>query len=102
MLKAFRSTLTLVLIIAFLSAAQAQDSTSEALARILNIDEKTITGMRQTRQAQGRFVYEWKPEAKAVSYMIVISRPYLLSFYDKDPKRVAWTVMAAYESSCEE
>jgi len=32
--------------------------------------------------------------------MVVVSRPYLLSFYALDPKRVAWVVIAAYESSC--
>jgi hypothetical protein len=32
--------------------------------------------------------------------MVVVSRPYWLSFHAKDPKRVAWIVAAAYESSC--
>jgi hypothetical protein len=32
--------------------------------------------------------------------MVVVSRPFLLSFYAKDPKRVAWVVIAAYDSSC--
>jgi hypothetical protein len=73
---------------------------SEALARLLKIDEKSLSGMRQTRKAQGRFVYTWKPKAKRVSYMIVVSRPYVLSFYAKDSSRVAWTVIAAYESGC--
>jgi len=73
---------------------------SDTLARLLNNDEQTITGLIQTRKAQGRIVYEWRPKGKRVSYMIVVSRPYLLSFYAKDPRRVAWVVIAAYESSC--
>jgi hypothetical protein len=73
---------------------------ADALARLLNIDEKSITELRETRRAQGRFVYQWRPKAKGASYMVVISRPYLLSFYAKDPKKVAWAVIAAYESSC--
>jgi hypothetical protein len=73
---------------------------TEALARLLNIEEKSIRELRETRKAQGRVVYQWKPKGKEASYMIVISRPYLLSFYAKDPKMVAWVVMAAYESSC--
>lgn len=32
--------------------------------------------------------------------MVVVTRPYLLSFYAKDPTRVAWTMLAAYESPC--
>lgn len=73
---------------------------SEALARLLKINEQSITGMIQTRKAQGRFVYQWRPKAKRVSYMVVVNRPYWLSFYAKDTKRVAWVVTAAYKSSC--
>jgi hypothetical protein len=49
---------------------------------------------------QGRIVYEWKQ--KKASYMAVVSRPYWVSFYSKDPDRVAWIAIAAYESSCGE
>jgi hypothetical protein len=35
------------------------------------------------------------------TYMVVVSRPYLLAFYAHEPKRVAWVVAAAYVSSCE-
>ena len=73
---------------------------SDALASLLKIDEQSITGMIQTRKAQGRFVYQWSPKAKQASYMVVVSRPYWLSFYAKDTKKVAWVVIAAYESSC--
>ncbi len=52
------------------------------------------------RKAQGRYVYEWKPADKPETYMVVVSRPYLLAFYAHDPKRVAWVVAAAYASSC--
>jgi len=45
-------------------------------------------------------VYEWTPAGKAETYMIVVSRPYLLSFYAHDPKCVAWVVSAAHLSSC--
>jgi hypothetical protein len=73
---------------------------SDTLAKLLKIDEKSITEMIQTRKAQGRFVYQWRPKAKQASYMVVVSRPYLLSFYTKDAKKVAWVPIAAYESSC--
>jgi hypothetical protein len=73
---------------------------SDSLARLLKIDESSIKRLKQTRQAQGRFVYEWNPPGENVSYMIVVSRPYWLSYYSKEAKRVAWIVLAAYESSC--
>jgi hypothetical protein len=73
---------------------------TEGLARLLKIEEKSIAGMKETRRAQGRIVYKWRPTRNGASYMVVVSRPYLLSYYAKDAKRVAWVIIAAYESSC--
>jgi hypothetical protein len=74
---------------------------TDALVRFAHVDESSITGLKQTRKAPGRLVYEWRtPSKKAETYMVVVSRPYWLSFYARDPKRVAWVVTAAYLSSC--
>lgn len=73
---------------------------SEALARFAKIDQPSIAGLKETRKTQGRMVYQWSPTGKAETYMFVVSRPYWLSFYAHDPKRVAWVVVAAYVSSC--
>jgi hypothetical protein len=73
---------------------------SNALARYSKTEESAIEGLKETRKTQGRYVYEWTPAGKAETYMVVVSRPYLLSFYARDPKRVAWVVTAAYLSSC--
>ena len=73
---------------------------AEGLARLINADPRSIT-LRQKQKAQGRFIYEWRPRRnQKVTYMVVVSHPYWLSFHAKDPKRVAWIVAAAYESSC--
>jgi hypothetical protein len=72
------------------------------LARLLKIDENAITGVKETRRTQGRIVYQWRPDSKGATYMAVVSRPYVLSFFAKDGKKVAWVVIAAYESSCDE
>lgn len=72
---------------------------TEGLARLINVSAGSIA-LRQTKQAQGRFIYDWKPSGKKATYMIVVSRPYWLSFHAKDRNRVAWVVAAAYESSC--
>ena len=69
-------------------------------AKVLKTDEKLIK-LKRTRQAQGRFVYWWKPKTKEEHYMIVVSRPYWLSFYAKDPKKVAWVITAAYKTTCD-
>jgi hypothetical protein len=73
---------------------------SSALARCSKTEESSIEGLKETRKGQGRYVYEWTPGGKAETYMVVVSRPYLLSFYVHDSKRVAWVVTAAYLSSC--
>ena len=71
----------------------------ESLAGLIDVDHSSIT-LRQTGKTQGRYIYQWRPRGKKVNYMVVVSRPYWLSYYAKDPKRVAWVVLAAYESSC--
>ena len=75
---------------------------TEALAGLLKLDPSSITEIRQTRKAQGRFVYEWKPVQRKTTYMVVVSRPYFLSFYAPDAKKIVWVVTAAYESTCGE
>jgi hypothetical protein len=70
---------------------------SDALAQFLNIEEKKITRMKETRKGQGRIIYRWRGEEKGSRYLVVVSRPYWLSFYAKDSMRVAWIVIAAYE-----
>lgn len=73
---------------------------TEGLARLLSISDTSTIALKETRKAQGRFVYHWWPKGKTTSYMVVVSRPYLLSFYAKDPKRVAWVMTAAFERPC--
>jgi hypothetical protein len=67
------------------------------LARNLHIDESAIQGMVE-KKSQGRRVYEWRPTGKPETYMVVVSRPYWLSFYAEDENRVAWIVIAAYRA----
>jgi hypothetical protein len=73
---------------------------TDALAGLLKLDEQSITGLKQTRKAQGRFVYEWRNKTHGTKYKVVVSRPYWLSFYAKDPGKVTWVVLAAYEYKC--
>jgi ferredoxin-thioredoxin reductase catalytic subunit len=70
---------------------------TERLAKLLMVDPNSIE-LKQTRKLQGRVIYDWHPRGKRTRYMVVVSRPYWLSFYAKDPKNVAWVVLAAFES----
>lgn len=70
---------------------------SEYLARMLKIDEKSVFGMRQIRKSQARIMYYWKNKKTKDSYMVQVSRQYWLSFYAKDPQKVAWIVIGAYK-----
>jgi hypothetical protein len=72
-----------------------------SLAALLQIDPGSVTHFKRTHEAQGRVTYEWRSHGDAPnSYLVVVSKPYWLSFYAKYPGRVAWVVIAAYESSC--
>lgn len=71
------------------------------LAQLLTVDENSIK-LKLKRRAQGRFVYEWRPKKEGDYYVVVVNRPYLLSFYAKNPNRVTWFLRAAYEAGCGE
>jgi hypothetical protein len=59
-----------------------------------------VANLNETRRSQGRVIYELNADDGKATYMVVVSRPYLLSFYAQDPKRIAWVVIGAYKSSC--
>ena len=73
---------------------------ANALVQSLHFGSDSAIEMAQIRQAQGRVIYEWKPRQKKVTYMVVVSRPYWLSFFSRDARKVAWTAIAAYEVGC--
>ncbi len=75
---------------------------SDTLEAVGKIDIPTLTEMKLVREAQGRKIFEYKPVGSPESYMVVVSRPYLISFYARNPDRVAWVAVAAYKSSCED
>jgi len=75
---------------------------SEFLVAQLKLDASQPPHLTEKRKAQGRVVYEWTPASKKDSYMVVVSKPFPLTFYARDPKRTAWVVIAAYDSSCDE
>lgn len=73
---------------------------SHFLANTLGLDQELIKQIRITRKKQGRVVYKLLSKLTKKEYMVVVSRPYWLSFYCKNKEQVAWFVIAAYESSC--
>ncbi|HYV09761.1 MAG TPA: hypothetical protein VE980_02535 [Pyrinomonadaceae bacterium] len=73
---------------------------TEGLARLLKLTNPSTIKLQQTSRTQGRIIYWSLPKNKTRRYMVVVSRPYLLSFYAKDPKRVAWVLAGAYETFC--
>jgi hypothetical protein len=70
------------------------------LAKALNLDANSIELIPRTSAFQGRAIYDWKPEGNSHHYMVVVSRPYWLSFYSKNPANVAWVPIAAYDAWC--
>jgi hypothetical protein len=72
---------------------------ADTLARTAHIGQDAAA-MKLTHDSPGRKTYEWRSAAHSRDYMVVVSRPYWLSFYAHDPNRVAWVAVIAYESSC--
>jgi hypothetical protein len=68
----------------------------DGLAKLLKLDRESISKMKEVRKSQGKVVYEWHPPGKT-RYMLVVSRPYWLSFYSHSQGRVAWVLAAAYK-----
>ena len=71
---------------------------SDAIREFAQIKEPGELKLRTMQQNPGRIDYEWRLTRKSPRYMVVVSRPYFLSFYARDPKKVAWVVVAAYGS----
>ena len=74
---------------------------SEVLAKRLNLHPSQITELRKHDTQLGRLIFEWTPRDGRNQYRIVVSRPYELSLYAKDPNKVAWVVRAIWERSRE-
>lgn len=70
---------------------------TDGLAALLKSRVKGSIQLTETRKIPGRVVYHWRPNGRnGVRYMVVVSRPYWLSFYAKDPSKTTWIVSAAY------
>ena len=72
----------------------------DSLVQAAKLEEGSIKLMKRIRTVPGRIVYEWKPAKQRATYMVVVSRPYWLSFSAHDPKKVAWVAIAAYKAGC--
>jgi hypothetical protein len=71
---------------------------SEAIKGLAKIEEPGDLKLQATQQNSARIDYEWRLTRKSRRYMVVVSRPYFLSFYAQDPQKVAWVVVTAYAS----
>jgi hypothetical protein len=73
---------------------------SDALSHATHLSPDRLAEIRLTHDTPARKTYEWKSAGDSKSYMAIISRPYWLSFYAHDAKRVAWVAVMAYEAAC--
>jgi hypothetical protein len=74
--------------------------TMEFLSRTAGVEVSALNGIREERKAPGRVLYKWRQKQKKTTYVVEVSRPYWVSFYAKDPARIAWIVIAAYKIPC--
>jgi hypothetical protein len=71
---------------------------ADALSRLARKKSLTAADLKLTRDSTARKTYQWS--AKNKTYTVVVSRPYWLSYYARNPKQVVWVAVAAYETSC--
>jgi len=71
---------------------------SEAIRALAKIGGPEPLKLKATIRYPGRIDFEWHKKGTKSRYMVVVSRPYYLSFFAQDPKMVAWVVIVAYES----
>lgn len=78
-----------------------EDPERVATEKLANLLKKKPSSVRMVlkHKAQGRMIFEWKVRRERATYMVVVSRPYQLSFHAKTGQ-VAWVPIAAYRSSC--
>jgi hypothetical protein len=65
---------------------------TEALRKVRGLKADEPVELKETARSRGRIVYETPPGA-GLSYEVVVSRPYWLTFYAKNPRRVAWVAI---------
>lgn len=68
----------------------------DALARILKADPTRFTDVRVLQDEPGRKAYFVKA-GNDKEYVIIVNRPYYLSFFANDPQKTIWTTYVAYE-----
>jgi hypothetical protein len=56
--------------------------------------------LNETSSAQGRRLYQWKSDKTDFEYLIVVSKPYWLTFYTSDSEDTPWIPLAVWQSQC--
>jgi hypothetical protein len=81
------------------SFTDPQRVASEALQQALAESGATppVT-LRQVGEEPGRLIYGGVSQKSGQQYYVVVSRPYWLTFYAKNPRRIAWVAIGAYET----
>lgn len=74
---------------------EPQRVAAEELAKHTKTFKGKVSELKEAARTDGRIIYHWHSTAGA-KFMIVVNRPYWLSFYAKDPAKTVWVVAAAY------
>jgi hypothetical protein len=60
------------------------------LAESLEIGEQSVSGLKLVRDVPGQKTFQWNATGNEPPYLIVVSRPFFLTFFAKDPNRIPW------------
>lgn len=74
-----------------------QEVATETLSKHLQIDEKSIVGMKAFNKLKNQVAYNWMQISTGETFIIVVSRPSWLSFYAKNKNKVVWIPVSLYK-----
>ena len=71
----------------------------EAVLGFAKLEGAPPLKLKTKEQYPASITYEWRLSRRSSLYTVIVSRPYFLSFYANDPKKVAWVVTAAFRAA---
>ncbi len=70
-----------------------QKVATEGLLSLLNSKKKQVPKLKEIKSGKGTITYRWNPGGSEDGrYLVIVSRPYWLSFYAAHPDKVIWTI----------
>lgn len=68
----------------------------EVLAERLGLAREEVSGLRERNKRGEQIWFAWSDEARGKRYFVVVSKPYFVAYYARNPRKAAWVVRAVW------